>query len=111
MAGAGAGANGTGAMVAVIDRLAVLQSHRGRGYSTAALEFLLGDVEETARGMQCWVAGVVATVPAGMGPMGDKLQARWGFEVAGAPYPERNTTFVRMFRAAQQQAQPQAPPT
>jgi GNAT superfamily N-acetyltransferase len=101
--------DGAGGAVAVIDRLAVLPSHRGRGFSSRALEFLLGDVEETARGMQRWLAGVAATVPVALGPMGEKLQGKWGFEVVGSPYPERNATFVRMLRRPQ--PQPQAPPT
>ena len=92
--------DGDGGALAVIDRLAILPSHRGRGYASRALEFLLEDVAETARGLQRWVSGVVATVPVPMQTMGQKLQAQHGFEVLGAPYPDRNTTFVRMLRRA-----------
>lgn len=97
--GAGTGTGGfEGALVAVIDRLAILPSHRGRGYASRALEFLLEDVAETARGLQRWVGGVAATVPVPMQQMGQKLEVKYGFEVLGAPYPDRNTTFVRMLR-------------
>lgn len=108
--GDGSGSGTSNGLLAVIDRLAVLPSHRGRGFSSRALEFLLADVEETARGMGMdrVLAGVAVTVPVALGALGEKLRGRWGFEVVGAPFVERNATSVRMLRQGPAAPQPVA---
>lgn len=95
--------SGGGCSIAVIDRLAVLEPYRGRGFSSHTLKFLLEDVDCMAREMQPqgWTIGAVAvTLPEKMLPFwGEKLRSQGGFEVVGGSYTdERNQLMLRMVR-------------
>lgn len=89
--------------VAVIDRLAVLGSYRGRGFSSTALKFLVGDVESMAREMQpqgLAIAAVAVTLPAELvSYVGEKLMSKGGFELRGGAYNnEQGQSVLRMVR-------------